>query len=481
MRILLLTPQDTLPAPGAGKAKARISTRVPLGAAYLKACLEFSDPGTEVRVIECILGKAERAGLLEEIEAFSPDLIGITVLTANVREARALAVQLRERLPRALLIAGGMHAWSFPEELLSGRAFDAVVVGEAERLLPLVVKAAGQKRQLESIEGVVTLKNLSSAAREPVRVECLDTLPFPLRGSSGYHRDYGATTCVSASRGCPYGCVFCAHPVIYGKKVRSRSAKNVLAELAYCQEKLDVDTVYFTDSNFTLDHSRVRELCEGMLSSGIRLRWVCQTRPDLLAGLQDRMREMLSLMRKAGCAEVHLGIESGSEGVRSAMGKAHPLEEVRAAVKGVRGAGIRARGLFVLGCPGETAETIRETVSFARSLDLDAANFEVVTPHPGTALYRSAAEKGYLASPDYWMDDLKGKAGAQALLNLPGLSAEETAALQRKAVLSYYLHPLYMLRRVRRSLRNPGIAELKALAFGTKDILGRLARGLGVK
>lgn len=480
MRILLLAPQDTLRAPGEERGKARVSARVPLGVAYLKACLAFSLPDAEVRVIECLLGEAERAGLLAEVESLSPDIIGITVLTANVHETLALAAQLRERLPRALLIAGGMHGWSFPEELLSGKAFHAVVIGEAERILPLVARAAGQKRPLESVPGVVTLKNLSSASREPVRVERLDSLPFPQRGREGRDRRYGATTCVSASRGCPYGCVFCAHPVMYGRKVRSRSARNVLAELAYCQERLDVDTIYFTDSNFTLDPSRVRELCEGMLSSGIRLAWVCQTRPDLLAGPQDAMLEMLSLMGKAGCVEIHLGIESGSEGVRSAMGKAHPLEDVRAAVRSIRKAGIRARGLFVLGCPGETPETIRETISFARSLDLDAANFELVTPHPGTALYASADDKGYLVSPGYW----KGpawKASAPALLALPGLSAERALALQKRAVLSYYLHPAYARRRMMRLLRNPGPAELKALAFGAWDILRRAVRDLGAK
>lgn len=451
--------------PGSERNDAR---RIPLGIAYLKSGIRFLKPECRVDIIDGLYEEPYES-FLSRIKEFTPDVIGITVLTGRFPYALSLCMSIREALPEVFLIAGGLHAWLFPEELLEGYV-DAVLVGESERLFPEVLDALQRGVPLTGMRGVLTSEDVKRRRpRKPQRVENLDALPFPLRGGNGYHPLYGVTTSLSTTRGCPYGCIFCAFPAMYGSTIRFRQVKNVIAEVAYCKRKLDVDTIFFTDACFTLPPQRTISLCKELLSQGLDLQWICQTRPDLLIHPEDTITEMLSLMKEAGCREIALGIESGSETVLDAMRKPHSREEVRTAVRRVQEARIDVCGLFVLGCIGETPDTLKETVEFAKSLDLEKVYFGVAEPYPGTELYTIAVQRGYLASPRYWMEpSLRDK---HAVLDLPELPAERAVALLQWAYRSYHGTPRHIRRKLRRIIQKPDKRALKAALYGSKDIL----------
>lgn len=219
---------------------------------------------------------------------------------------------------------------------------------------------------------------------------------------------------------------------MWERKVRTRSAKNIFAELEY-MDRLGIRNFMFHSDTFTIDRNVVIELCKLIVASGLKLRWCCNSRVDTVD------QEMLRWMKKAGCWLITYGIETASDEIlqNAKKGGNASVETARKIVRLTKKEGIKVWGYFIIGLPGETRETIKATSEFARSLPFDIVNFAVAAPYPGTEFYKMAKEKGWLES-ERWEDFDQNYS---AIVSYPGLSSRDIIKGIRNAYLRWFLRP----------------------------------------
>jgi anaerobic magnesium-protoporphyrin IX monomethyl ester cyclase len=357
----------------------------PLGLAYVASALRQAGYGVDILDGTFL----DDAALLEQAEKAKADLVG--VYSMITMKARALEVARRLRGRSGLLVAGGPLPSTEPAGFLGD--FDVAVRGEGERTILELVKAFagnGQPGDLHDIDGL-SYRNggrdgVTNTA-DRVLAPDLDTLPFPARDllpNAAYLR-YGARkyghsiTSVMTSRGCPFSCEFCSNAV-FRRTFRKRSAGNVVDEVEQVLG-LGYERVHFADDVFTLDRSRLLQICSEIEHRGLHFEWECLARVDSID------REIAAAMRSAGCYRVFFGIESGVDEVLTRMGKRATSRQALQAVEAARSAGLRTGGFFILCYPGETDDTVLQTIRFATRLPLDYLSFTMPYPIPGTKLY----------------------------------------------------------------------------------------------
>ncbi len=335
-----------------------------LGLAYLAACVEAD--GHTARIIDEVAGQDVDRGLDE----FRPDVVCISFMTMHAVRAYELADRVRTR--GLTVIAGGAHPTALPEEALEH--VDCVVRGEGELTLPRLL---GTGR----IEGIVE-------AEPP---EDLDALPLPRRDLLDLEAYAGGgdelaglsyrTLGMITSRGCPYHCTFCVNSK-RETRLRFHSPDRVIEELKYLVDRYRIESVAFYDELIATDADRFAAICENMVQEGLdHLKWECQVHPRTLN------RDMLDWMKRAGCVQVGVGFESGSQRVLDTIGKNVLVEQNLEAARLVSEAGLRLRGCFVVGMPGETGEDLEKTKQFIKDAQIDFASVHFLTPMPGTVLF----------------------------------------------------------------------------------------------
>ncbi len=253
-------------------------------------------------------------------------------------------------------------------------------------------------------------------------------------------------TIMYASKGCPYACSFCT---VAKTAWKFRTAESVLAELRYLQERYRVRTVSFFDETFTMSKKRVRELCEGMRSEGLDIRWYCNTRVHLVDP------DLLKAMRGAGCAGISYGVESGNQAVLDQVSKQATVEQAAQAIRWAKDAGIKTYCAFILGLPGETRETAMDTIDFALRTLPNGAQFNVLAPYPGTELYETLLRQGAIPQLDWrrtYQDD--------ALVGTASLTPRELNRLRKLAYTRLYLNPRWWRQNIRFALSNRDDFEL---------------------
>jgi anaerobic magnesium-protoporphyrin IX monomethyl ester cyclase len=358
----------------------------PLGVAYVAAAVRAA--GHDVRLLDCtFLTRDEAARLALAARA---DVVGISCLATLEDDALHLAGRLRGHC--GALVAGGPLPTCEPDRFLG--AFDLVVRGEGEQTMVElldVLEAAGDPG---GVPGVVAARSWGrgggAAPRSPVARpfrEDLDALAFPARDllpndayiADGRRRQGAAVTTVMSTRGCPYTCDFCSN-VVFGHSYRARSPENVVDELEEALA-LGYDRISFADDVFTLEHERVLAVCDEIARRRLRFAWECLGRVD---GFDDRLARR---MRAAGCDRVFFGIESGVDDVLRLMNKRTTAAQARGAVLAAHAAGLQVGAFFIVCYPGESDDTVLETLRFIRSLPLDYLGLTVPYPLPGTGLY----------------------------------------------------------------------------------------------
>ena len=264
------------------------------------------------------------------------------------------------------------------------------------------------------------------------------------------------STSIITSRGCPYNCIHCISKLIWKRKVRYRSVTNLVDEIEECVKRYDIREFNFYDDTFTLNKKRVVEVCREIRKRNLKIAWICFGRVNLID------KEMVLEMKKAGCRKISFGLESGSQKILDLMRKNATLEMVRKAVKIVKGVGLEVHASFMLGNVGETGETIRETINFAKELDLDNATFFITAPFPGTDLYNIAKEKGYINENTKW-EDFAPITKSPPILCQGNLTKEELIKWQKRAFNEFYLRPRYVLRKLSKI---SSFSELKSILEG---------------
>ncbi|MFC1961550.1 B12-binding domain-containing radical SAM protein [Chloroflexota bacterium] len=441
--------------------------QVPMGLALLAAVLEKA--GYPVKVLD-----ANALNLVpDNVAAYvgDADVVALTAMTPTVSSAIAVARYSKQVNPRQTVILGGAHATLLPEETMQkAPEIDIVVRGEGEETFPELLSALDTGRPLDDVAGITFRSKGGLVATPPRRSEInLEALPFfayHLLSLEQYHPHppHGLASPSAAlitSRGCPYHCAYCSKP-IFGNRFRAQSPERVLAEIEYLQHRFGIREIAFYDDVFTLDKKRARAIAEGLLQRGIRLHWTCETRVNLVD------KELLQLFKKAGCYFIAYGIESANPDILKTMHKDISLEQVEEAVRWTRESGIQTIGYFMLGSPGETPETIRQTIDLARKLKLDFAQFSVTTPFPGTELYRLLGERG---KDIPWEAFVYAGADSQLipLFENNRLSKEDLKFWTKRAYREFYLRPAYVWQRLTemRSLN-----DLKLNLKGLKMLMG---------
>ncbi len=264
----------------------------------------------------------------------------------------------------------------------------------------------------------------------------LDDLPVPLHELLPLDKQRmpmikGPFTFIVTSRGCPAGCKFCIKHANYQYSVRLRSPENILAELQWLAE-LGIHNVHMYADLFTVSRDQVVGLCELIISSGLKVHWTCNSRVDYVD------EEMLRLMGQAGCSWISWGIESANEQILKRVHKGYHKEQAGRALRWARAAGIKNWGYFIIGLPGETEETVRETIEYSKQLPLDIALFHIAAPYPGTPFFFEVVEHGWFRPGIKWEEvDMD----QSTVLDYPGLPAERLEYWQKRATLEWSLRP----------------------------------------
>jgi anaerobic magnesium-protoporphyrin IX monomethyl ester cyclase len=352
----------------------------PLGLGYLAAYLRKH--GLSVELVDCTFMKEDEA--LEKVRRSKPRIIGIYSMFSMKSKALDFARSFRKDC--RLLVAGGPLPTSDPESFL--KDFDVVVIGEGEETLLELVQCFGLGSDFSKIKGIA-FSNAGGVKFTGNRdfVANLDSLPFPSRDLfdneayiSFYQRSEGySITSLMSSRGCPFQCDFCSRPV-FGNFFRSRSAKNIVDEIEEILS-LGYRRVWFADDCFTLNRERLLGICDEIVKRKLKVEWECLSRVDTIN------REIADRMKKAGCVRLFFGIESGNDKVLALIRKQINIEQAKQAVIMSKEAGIEVGAFFILGYPGETEETVLDSVNFASSLPLNYLSFTLPYPIPGTPLY----------------------------------------------------------------------------------------------
>jgi len=359
-----------------------------VGLGYLAASLHKA--GHRVKVLDVNNNKLASPRMLQEIAGFQPKIAGISVKSSTFFKASRIAEQIRKQFPNVLLVAGGPHVSLVGRDYFNEDSFsDYGVLGEGEEVLP---KLCGliKKGDSSSLDGVI--KPDSSGFDRPVFVQDLDAVPQPDYSKfTGIQQTLSKTRYpVITSRGCPYNCIYCSVCVVSGKKWRARSLDNVIKEISKAKKQYEIKAFEVLDDNFTLDIERAKEFCRMLIKRRMKLAWSCPN------GIRtDRVdRELTSLMRRSGCDLVMVGVESGDEDVFNTIEKGESLHDVEKGIRTLKNAGIRVGGYFIIGLPGDSIESTKKSVEFAKKTKLDVAHFNMLVPYPKTKMWDWVAENG---------------------------------------------------------------------------------------
>ena len=372
----------------------------PLGLGYIVSYLR--QHGVSANLVDCTFLTENEA--VEHVRKTKPDIVGIYSMFSMKSPALRMAKLLKKDCE--MLVVGGPLPTLRAEDFLDD--FDVVGVGEGESTMLELVEAFEGHRSLSTVKGIAYRNegNGHHVTHAPERetIQDLDMLPFPARDQldheaykQHYKQRFGyTTTSIITSRGCPFHCDFCSRAV-FGHEFRTRSPVNIVNEMESVRA-LGYERVWFSDDCFTLHKKRLLNICDEIIRRRLDINWECLSRVDTIN--QQTARSM----KKSGCVRVFFGLESGNDNVLALMNKQTTTREAKKAVFTMKAAGIQVGAFFIVGYPGETDNTILDTLRFASSLPLDYLSFSVPYPIPGTPLYdrvRSTIEYDDLDQPKH--------------------------------------------------------------------------------
>lgn len=411
--------------------------------------------GADVHIVEAASRDLDVPAAREAILRFTPDVVGISATTMGIAASARLAGELKSANPDVVVLVGGCHATALPEQTLREfPPFDLVVMREGERTLVEILERIGVDRSVpRGIAGTAGRVDGDIVINEQRPfIEDLDELPLPawslLRGFPGEYRPSPGRIrrwpCASVvlTRGCPNRCTFCDRSV-FGNKCRAYSARYAVELLRDLRQNHGVKEVLIEDDTFVIRKERVREFCERLIAEKIHITWSCLGRANLVD------RDLLKLMRRAGCWHISFGVESGDADILRAVKKNVDAEQIRRAILWSREAGLRTKGFFMLGFPGETLKSMEATRRFAVSLPLHDISLMQLTPFPGSEIYATAGDDGKFLCDWARMNTLN------TVFVPNGLTPDDIEAARRLMLRSFYLRPGVLASQAWWVARNP--------------------------
>jgi anaerobic magnesium-protoporphyrin IX monomethyl ester cyclase len=414
----------------------------PLGLGYLATAL--SRNGHRVALLDCIKERMDFDRFEQYLRKHPADMVGFQTFSCDLKNVARQAEIAKRVRPGIVTVAGGPHPSALPEQTVrENPALDFALAGEAETGLPMLAAELENGRMgFEHVPGLVWRNEHAVRCNAPALVDDLDSLGFPMWelidprdypvAVSGFFYKNAPIAPIVTTRGCPHLCTFCGGRAVSGRKLRRRSPGNVIREIEMLKADYGVREFQILDDNFTASRKFVSEICTELIERKLNMTW-CLPNGVRIDTLND---DLLTLMRKAGCYEFAVGIESGSQRVLDHMKKHLTLEQIERGVSMVSRHGINVNGFFITGYPWGDEDDIRKTIEFACKLDLRRANFTNFLPLPGTESTRLLMEEGRLNDVD-WSEMFYAKTAFAP----PGMTKAELKRWQRRAFLRFYLRP----------------------------------------
>ncbi len=402
-KIIFVNPPYDRIAPGYDFVR-HITNRSPsLGLLYLAAAVR--EQGYQASIIESDIENLTTDQVAQRIIRQQPEFIGITLFTVGVWQSAVIARLIKRALPNCKIIVGGPHISSMAMETMQRfLEFDVAVIHEGECVLPELLLKMEQNSELNSVHGIIFRDKDGLRQTPPAgNINDLDALPLPawdlLPGFPDrylpaiYDYPRGPVATLAASRGCPFLCKFCDTST-FGARVRANSPQKVFQMMQHLHRQFGIRHVQFVDDLFLASRLRTLELCDLIISNRLDMTWSCTARVDTVKP------DVLKRMRQAGCWEISFGLETGSNELLQKMEKAARVEASEQAVNWTAAAGIRCKGLFMLGYPGENSQTIAQTKAFVQRIPMTTMNLSKFTPYPGSQIYREIY--GINIRDDHW-------------------------------------------------------------------------------
>ncbi len=441
----------------------------PLGVLYIASVLKRD--GFDVEVVDADIDGLSLHETARRVLDTNPDLVGFSLMTPQLLTALAVSSLVKQIRPDLPIVLGGAHVDSTKGDVFAmANSFDLAVHGEGEGTLLDVCQTMRSHgmRDLEQywadIPGLIYRDGKGSVMVNPARTFTRDLDEFPrvdydLLDITKYSIPTMAGRYVLSmmlSRGCPFKCTFCDAPITMGKKLRFWSIERVIEDIRFYKQKYGVTNFVFKDSTFTANKKWALKFVQALLDANLNIKWRCNTRVNLVPP------ELLNLMAEAGCYVINFGVESGHPDILKRIKKEVDLDHVVDAFERCRKLGIRTYATFLIGNPGETTETARATIDFAKKVRPSLCMFFVSTAYPGTPMYLDAlvdgtVEERWWANQEF--DPTKNSAfqvrwgwTAAGALKIPDFDSE---FWQRKATREWYFRPRFMLDTLTFTAKNP--------------------------
>jgi anaerobic magnesium-protoporphyrin IX monomethyl ester cyclase len=395
MKVLLINPFGSNWVEGMEDHTDTAIRLAPIGILSIAAYL--LEKGHDVDVYDCrgAVSRIGAADVLSRVLSFKPDLVGFTAVTSSFLNAYRLTEQIKKREPNITVVIGGVHVSALRSNILASYpAIDYLVTGEGERAMAAL--ASGEKPG--AIQGLV-YRDGTEIMDNGLRTDLceLDSLPFPAYHKlEGFPDKYEAalfnypkapSATIISSRGCPYQCSYCDRSV-YRRSFRYNSAEYLYDHMAFLKKQFGIRHVFFYDDLFTFNRERIEKFCRLLRVKPLKMTYNCAVR---VGHIDD---DLLKMLKASGCWMVSLGIESGAPEILARHKTAVDFNEMRTTVKRIQRSGLRAKGLFMMGLPGETEATIQMTSDFITNLELDDMNMTKFTPFPGSPIYKTIHQEG---------------------------------------------------------------------------------------
>lgn len=412
----------------------------------------------EVKLCDYQTEQMTMADLHRDMKEFKPDLIMMSITNTTIFDDLKLINELKKKYNPVVVLKGALFYDPEQEmlDMLDLSSVDYMIGGEVDfaigEIADLALRGEGNP---EDILSILYRKEDGSFGRTKFHVwgEDLDSRPFPARhlmNNKLYTRpdtDEPMAT-IQTARGCPSSCVFCLTPVISGKCVRFRSPENVLEEMLECYEVHGIRNFFFKADTFTINPAWVKKMCELIIGSKMNghIAFTANSRVNPLS------KETLELMKKAGCFLVAFGFESGSDNMLKTLKKGTTVEMNLRAAKWCHEVGLPFWGFFVIGFPWEKKEHILATKKLIMAADPDFIEVKMALPYYGTELYDACKENNLLAESPLGSDFFHSSMSGTMYL-----SQKEVEKLRKNILLSFYLRPKYIMRKMKECVKQPGV------------------------
>lgn len=426
-----------------------VNRMAPIGLMSISSYLKRQ--GFSVKILDYCAFPKKKTDIVTEIISYKPRFVGISCTTSSFTDGYSLAKAIKKQLLDIKVVFGGVHVSSQREKILDAYPeIDYVIVGEGEEALSKLI--GGEK--LQSIKGLIYRSNGKTKFNGYQRdLLYLDTLPFPdYAGLKGFPESYNLplfnyptapNATLITSRGCPFQCSFCDRSV-FKKGYRYNSARYIYEHINYLKRKYGIRHVNIYDDLFTYDRKRILTLSEMLIKKPLHVTYNCAVRFDTLDD------ELLDALKKSGCWMISIGIESGDQEVLQRNKANYNLQEIVDSVKIIKKHGIRVKGLFIMGMPGESEKSIKRTQKFIFSMPLDDINVSKFAPFPGAPVYFKLKKAGNI------MDDWE-KMNCMTFIYKPDAieSLERLEQLYNSFIADYYERPTILFKYFKMLWKSP--------------------------